>query len=157
MTHTIELVNVHDRTALARDLLVEESQLGHAIGSAMDAQYGFIRASGLEPMGRPFVIYRDRLADDRWSVGVFAPIAEAPDTVASEDLLIEHLAAGLVAQTVHHGRYETIGDAYDDMARWMGENGYAPAGPPRETYLSETSAPPTDVATLVQVPVERVG
>lgn len=155
MGHTIEVIDVRDRTALARELIVEESQLGQAIGSAFGAEYEFIESAGLRPLGEPFVIYRDRLAEHRWSVEICAPIAEAPTIATPPDLVVEHLPAGLVAATLHRGPYQTLGEAYDDMARWIGEHGYTIVGPPRERYLSEPGVAPDATETIIEMPVAK--
>ena len=153
MTHTIELIDVQDRTVLARELVAEEAELGHAIHSTLSAEYGFVRSSGLHPAGPPFVVYRDRVGEHRWDVEICAPIAEVPAGPPPEDMAVEWVPAGRVAKTVHYGPYDTLGEAYDELAQWIGAHGYTPAGPPRETYLSEAHTPPTDVATIVEIPV----
>ena len=76
MTHTIELIDVQDRTVLARELVAEEAELGHAIHTTLSAESGFVQASGLHPAGPPFVVYRERVGEHRWDVEICAPIAE---------------------------------------------------------------------------------
>jgi AraC family transcriptional regulator len=153
MTHSIQVVDVEDRTVLARELIAEETELGHAIETTLGAEYQYAEASGLHPAGPPFVVYRDRVGAHRWSIEICAPIAEVPAGTPPGDLGVEWIPAGRVAKTVHRGPYETLGEAYDDLAQWIGEHGYTPAGPPREIYLSEPETPPEEISTIVEIPV----
>jgi effector-binding domain-containing protein len=45
------------------------------------------------------------------------------------------LAGGIMATTVHCGRYEDISNAYRALGEWLTEHGHETAGPPREIYL----------------------
>lgn len=48
---------------------------------------------------------------------------------------VEELPAVQVASAVHHGSYETIGDAHNAVAAWIEANNYRIAGPDREINL----------------------
>ena len=76
-----------------------------------------------------------------------------------------------MACTVHHGQYETIGEAYTAVMNWIEANGYHIIGPNREVYLrcpdneyedaeaigySEyVASDPADFVTEIQFPVAR--
>ena len=45
------------------------------------------------------------------------------------------IPGGLVAATVHAGRYEDVGPAYQALGEWVQEHGHETAGPPREAYI----------------------
>jgi AraC family transcriptional regulator len=62
-----------------------------------------------------------------------------------------------VAAAVHKGPYEKTGETYTKIFAWMDANGYAPAGPVLEKYLSMPT-PDTDPETLmaeIWVPVQK--
>jgi effector-binding domain-containing protein len=74
----------------------------------------------------------------------------------------------LAACAVHRGTYATIYQAYNALLTWIEENGYRPAGPIREVYLSYNAdglgfdLPPTYLAeneesfvTELELPVEK--
>ena len=44
------------------------------------------------------------------------------------------LPSGLVASTVHRGRYSELGAAHEALAEWCAENGHAPTGTRWEIY-----------------------
>jgi effector-binding domain-containing protein len=66
--------------------------------------------------------------------------------------------AATMACVVHHGPFITIGQAYEALMKWIGENGYHIVGPGREVYLHEAKAgDQNDPNTLteIQFPVEK--
>lgn len=71
---------------------------------------------------------------------------------------VHELPAATVAATVHHGSYETIGDAHEAVFRWIEANGYQVAGPDREINLYNRPPIRRDDPTYVteiQYPVEK--
>ena len=48
---------------------------------------------------------------------------------------VHELPAAMMAATIHHGSYMTIGEADEAVIRWIAANGYRIAGPEREVYL----------------------
>lgn len=57
----------------------------------------------------------------------------------------------------HKGPYSTIREAYGHLFKWIEENGYAVAGPPRESYIDGkwNRSDEQDWLTELQVPVVR--
>lgn len=67
-------------------------------------------------------------------------------------------AVGMMACTVHHGSFATIGGAYAALLGWIEVNGYRVVGPNRELYLrggEEIDNP--DYVIEVQFPIEKTG
>jgi len=63
-----------------------------------------------------------------------------------------------MACALHHGPFTTIGQAYDAIMKWVGENGYHITGLAREVYLKpsrEGSQTDPDTVTEIQFPVEK--
>ena len=80
----------------------------------------------------------------------------APD---SGRMRVHELPAATVAATVHHGSYETLGDAHEAVLTWIEANHYRIAGPDREINLY--NRPPIrrddpSYVTEVQYPVEKM-
>ncbi len=71
---------------------------------------------------------------------------------------VHELPAALMAATVHHGSYETIGAAHEAVLAWTNANGYRIVGPDRELNLHHT--PPirrddSSYVTEIQYPISR--
>lgn len=72
---------------------------------------------------------------------------------------VEELPSVTVAATIHHGTYESMGDAHAAVLTWIESNGYRIAGPDREIYLY--NKPPIrrddpSYVTEIQYPVEKI-
>lgn len=71
---------------------------------------------------------------------------------------VHELPAATMAATIHHGSYETIGEAHAAILRWIEANGYRIVGPDREINLY--NSPPIrqddpSYITEIQYPVEK--
>ncbi len=75
-------------------------------------------------------------------------------------------AVQTMACTLHHGPFNTIGEAYEAVVKWIDANGYRIYGPAREVVLQAPAANPgagrviadqsdPEGITEVQVPVEK--
>ena len=73
---------------------------------------------------------------------------------------VEELPACTMAAAVHHGSYNTIGEAHEAILKWIEANHYRIVGPDREIYLYNTMPVRLDDPTYVteiQYPVEKAG
>ncbi len=71
---------------------------------------------------------------------------------------VHELPAALMASTIHHGSYATIGDAHEAVLRWVEANGYRIAGPDREINIYNKQPIRQDdesYVTEIQYPVEE--
>jgi DNA-binding transcriptional MerR regulator/predicted transcriptional regulator YdeE len=71
---------------------------------------------------------------------------------------VHELPAATMAATVHHGSYNTIGDAHEAVITWIAANGYRIVGPDRELNLYHTMPIHPDepsYITEIQYPVEK--
>jgi effector-binding domain-containing protein len=72
---------------------------------------------------------------------------------------VHELPAALMASTVHHGSYNTIGSAHEAVLKWIEANGYRIAGADRELNIFHTPPFRRDNPTYVteiQYPVEKI-
>lgn len=129
------------------------------IPQVMGRLYGWAASQGLVPAGMPHGVYFTdpaALPVEQAEWEVWAPVAGEPaEQPANEQGLgVKRVPATTVASAMHKGPYDTISDTYDEVMRWIAENDYQVAGPPREAYLSDpATAPPEEYLTDVMVPV----
>lgn len=72
---------------------------------------------------------------------------------------VHELPAAMMAATVHHGSYNTIGEAHAAILTWIDASGYRIAGPDRELNLYHAMPIRRDDPTYVteiQYPVEKI-
>jgi DNA-binding transcriptional MerR regulator len=100
--------------------------------------------------------YDEEYKEVDWDIEVCQPIeGEAPET---ERVRVRELpGVETMACVVHHGPFTTIGEAYEALLKWTGENGYRIVSPGREVYLrsSEGNQTDPDALTEIQYPVEK--
>lgn len=83
-------------------------------------------------------------------------IPVAGDFEATAPVESKIVIGGSAATTIHHGAYEEVAPAYHAISSWMANEGWAPAGPPREIYLNDpTEVSVADQLTEVQWPIRR--
>jgi DNA-binding transcriptional MerR regulator/predicted transcriptional regulator YdeE len=71
---------------------------------------------------------------------------------------VHELPAATMAATIHHGTYNSIGDAHEAVLRWIELNQYRIAGPDREINLYNKAPIRRDdpsYVTEIQYPVEK--
>ena len=65
-------------------------------------------------------------------------------------------AVETMASTIHRGNFSTLGQAYNDILKWVEANGYRISGPNRELNLEyERDGDPSKYVTEIQFPVEK--
>jgi effector-binding domain-containing protein len=112
----------------------------------------------VQPVGPCLSLYYDEeYKEQDWDIEVCEPIeGDLPET---ERVKVRQLpGAETTACVVHHGPFVTIGEAYDALMKWIGENGYHIVGAGREVYLREAwegNQNDPDTLTEIQFPVEK--
>lgn len=143
------------RVASIRDVVPTPPDQG-ALWQELD---GYLAMHRLRPSGGPcFTTYYDEEYKERdWDIEVCMAITG--DLPASQRVKVHDLpAVAMMACTVHHGPFVTIGEAYNALAKWIEANGYRIVGPCREVYLQtakEGSQTDPDTVTEIQFPVEK--
>lgn len=147
--------------ASVRAILPERGLVGtlyaevfEALGEHVSATLGPNPGQG----GQTLVIWYDTeyKETDFDGAAAFFVRATAPD---KGRMRVHELAGGLMASTIHHGSYETIGDAHGAVFTWIEANNYRIAGPDREINLYNRHPIRRDDPTYVteiQYPVEKV-
>ena len=134
MTYEIHLRETTPQPAAAIRGRAAWAELGPFIGVALMEVVGIAGDQGVRFAGPAYGIYHgahstEAEVDLEVGMPVPEPIEPAGRVVPST------IPGGLVATTVHRGRYEDVGPAYRALGEWVQEHGHETAGPPRETYL----------------------
>lgn len=138
---------------LSRHASVRLADIGAVISTSFGDVYGYLGPIGAAADEPPFIIYHGRPGEgDRpFEIEVCAPTARPVDPPPG--WARTKLPPGSFASVLHIGPYTTLGTAYDELEAWIARQGFAIAGPPREVYLSEPSAPPADIRTVIEFPI----
>ncbi len=112
----------------------------------------------IRPAGACFSLYHDDEYKERdWDIEVCEPVSgELPATQRIKVYSLPPVTS--MACLVHHGGFTTIGQSYEALMKWIGENGYHIIGAAREIYLREArngDQSDPDTVTEIQLPVEK--
>lgn len=139
------------RVAFVRHVIPTFGSLNTLFGELFGPLMGRARFAG-----PPVSIYHDmEFKDVNPDVEVAVPIEGAlPEDVPAK---ARELTGGDMACVVHHGPYDSIGEAYNAVMAWIEPNGMRIAGPVRECYLHGPgdSQNPEEYVTEIMVPVEK--
>jgi DNA-binding transcriptional MerR regulator len=108
--------------------------------------------------GQTMVLWYDAEHKEHDVDGAAAFILRCP-VPDSGRMRCHELPAATMAATVHHGSYNTIGEAHEAILRWVEANRYRIVGPDREIYLYNAMPIRLDDPTYVteiQYPVEKL-
>ncbi len=138
--------------AYVRRILPRYSELSQMFGEL----FSNVGPAGAIPIGPPCSIYHDHeFKETDADVEVAVPVSG--EIRGDGPVRTRLLPGGNMACVVHHGPYETIGQAYTAVMAWIEPNGYRINGPVRELYLTDPAETPDpkDNVTEIQVPVEK--
>ncbi len=124
------------------------------VGAGYAALGQAIGMSGAGFAGPPFLVMTqpvdtETAGDIELGFPTLAPFPGAGE-ITGEDW-----PAGLVASTVHRGRYDESGPAYRALEAWVQEHGHTATAPVREVYLTspEDTPDPAEYLTELQLPI----
>jgi DNA-binding transcriptional MerR regulator len=147
--------------ASVRAVLPRHSDSGSLFGEVYEAIKPYVNEA-LHPNpelgGQTIVLWYDTEFKETDVDGGAAFILRCP-IPESGRVKIHELPGALMASTVHHGSFETIGEAHTAVYQWIEANGYRIVGPDHEMNLYHT--PPirqddTSYVTEIQYPVEKI-
>jgi DNA-binding transcriptional MerR regulator len=112
--------------------------------------YARLARAGVQPAGERLAYYED--AADGVTVHATVPVMAPVDGVAVVDLP----AVERAATVLHRGPMDDVLPVVQGLARWVDENGYRSAGPPRELTIACPADDPAGWVTELQEPVVPV-
>lgn len=146
--------------ALVRTVLPNHGAVGGLFGEVYEALRPYVNEAiypNPENGGQTLVLWYDTEFKETNVDGAAAFMlrGRVPE---SGRMQVQELPAALMASVIHHGSYETIGEAHEAVLKWIEANGYRIAGADREIYLHHTPPIRRDNPTYVteiQYPVEK--
>lgn len=148
--------------ALVRAILPTHSAVGSLFSEVYDAIGAYVgEALGPNPGqgGQTLVLWYDTEFKERDFDGAAAFFlrCRVPD---NGRMHVHELPAATMAVTIHHGSYETIGEAHEAVITWIEANGYRVVGEDREINLYNKMPIRRDdpsYVTEIQYPIEKAG
>ena len=140
MLHDITLVNTEEQPMAAIHLLAARHELEKLMDPAIQEVLQAIKEQGMQPAG-PLVAYHHRRPTDTFEFEIGFPVTGAirPTGRVKASLL----PAARVMRAMHHGPYEQLAEAWQQLMEAVKEKGLVGTGRFWECYLN---APGPDVA-----------
>lgn len=114
---------------------VREADFASFLDIAFPELYGVLGRLGLPPAGPPSALYPP-VVEDLEEVVAYVPIGSA--TPLPDDrgpVALGQIPAATVALLAHHGGYDSIGETYRLLGRWVAEHSLSADAQVREIYL----------------------
>ena len=158
----VALKRVPTQIALvAQVVAASEEFITPARHSLQDLLQNQLDRAGLKPVGPWFSLmddlpYAETDLELTLGVGVQLQRGQRADEWSGTPVRLQELAAAAsMASVIHNGEPVDLPQTYSSLYAWTQANGYQPAGPFRELYLSETGASLDAGLIELQCPVER--
>lgn len=135
---------------------VHLDQLAAVMGKLFPVVMAFVQDSGVEPAGAPFSRYLCMgQHDEPWEIACGIPLSQP--LAGDGQVEASQLPGGAAVTTVHRGRYETLGESWAALQRWIEDNGKVLGEPPWEIYWTDPSQvkDPAEWRTEIVIPVQE--
>jgi effector-binding domain-containing protein len=124
--------------------------------------FQFATSQGHSPTGAPYARYF-QFGPEEADIEIGLPVSEYPTEMARADAHFEQpgtseLPGGQVARVIHHGPYDTLGQAYDALHGWIHEHDHDEGTGPWESYVDDPTevADEQDIRTEIFWPVNTI-
>lgn len=126
-----------------------------AFNELFDKAFDYVYGNGVRNAGCGIAVYYNEDGSMKNApVEAAVQIGDAK-LQAGDGVQVHELPAATMATTVHKGKFDTIGQAYDALMKWIDANGYRIAGSCREVYLKFSREDLAGNVTEIQFPVEK--
>ncbi len=134
MTYEVHLRETEPQPAASVRGRAAWADLGPFISTALMEVFAVAGHQYARFAGPAYGIYHSaEAAEAEVDLEIGMPVAEPIEPAGR--VIATTIPGGLVAATVHAGRYEDVAPAYRALGAWVQEHGHETGGPPREVYL----------------------
>lgn len=147
----IELTEEKAQPVLSIRATTNLKALPQVIGESYMKIMAYLQELGEQMVFAPFTAYHN-LDMQNLDVEMGFPVAKLlpeKDTIKAREI-----PAGKVVSAMYKGSYSGMEQPYNEMAAWIKENGYTPAGISYEYYFnSPQDVPETELLTKIVMPI----
>nr|WP_321302702.1 GyrI-like domain-containing protein [uncultured Trichococcus sp.] len=152
MDYVIEMVETQEQPTLVLKAVTPVSELPKILGKAFMDIVTHIMELGEQPVGPAFVGYFN-MDMERLELEIGFPVSKA--LPGQGDILAGHIPAGKQVTCMYKGPYMEMPPAYEEIQKWIEDNGYKPLGPVYEHYYnSPEEVPESELLTKIVFLVE---
>ena len=136
--------------------------IAQVLGQAYGEIFGYLGEVGVTPAGMPFTIYynmaqQSALDFDMSDLDIEIGVAVTQPVTPRGAMQSGWLEAGKIATCLYTGPYSDCGPAYEELGRFVQEQGYEATGVAIEYYFSGPETPPEEIQTRIVFPLKAPG
>lgn len=124
---------------------ITRDEIAPTLAATLPVVFDYAQRHGLALTGPPFARYPEVGMGSLVIEGGIT-VAAPPPTPPGEGIEVLSVAAGRAVVAVHRGPYDGLPQSYQEIEKWMRDQGLSAAGGPWETYLTDPGEHP-DPAT----------
>ena len=147
----IELLQLNEQPALSIRTTTQVEKLPALIGESYGKIAAYIKELGENFSDVPFVAYHN-LDMQNLDVEMGFPVTKSlPD---KNEIKSTFIPAGKIIFCMYRGAYIEMASVYNEMAKWITENGYEPVGTSYEYYYNSPEFPESELLTKIVMPIK---
>ncbi|MDP9795392.1 AraC family transcriptional regulator [Catenuloplanes nepalensis] len=131
--------------ALVMRRRVTRDEIAATLAATLPTVFDYAQRNGLAITGPPFARYPEVGMGSLVIEGGIT-VAAPPPTPPGDGIELLTVPAGRAVVAVHRGPYDTLPESYQDIEKWIRDQGLSATGAPWETYLTDPGENP-DPAT----------
>lgn len=147
----IEILQLNDQPILSIRVKTQIEKLPALIGDSYCKIAAYMKEIGELFSGVPFVAYHNL---DMQNLDVEMGFPVTKPMPHKDDIEFKVISAGKIIFCMYRGAYSEMAPVYDEMAKWISDNGYEPVGTAYEYYYNGPEFPENELLTKIVMPVK---
>ena len=148
MGYMYQIIETEAQPALMIKIVTSVSNLPNEVRRVYSSIIAYMAGKGEQPLGPAFIAYYN-MDMERLEVEIGFPVAKA--IAGKGDIISSQIPAGKKATCFYKGPYSDLGSSYEDLAKWINDRGYVPAGVVYEFYYnSPEEVPESELLTKIE-------
>jgi len=147
----IEILYKNEQPTLSIRTRTKVESLPMLIGEGYGKMAAYLKELGELLSDIPYVAYHNMDMQDL-DVEIGFPVPKA--LPGRGDMKAGSIPAGKAVFCIYRGPYGEIEPTYNEMVKWIGDNGYTPVGTSYEQYYNGPEFPESEMLTRIVMPLE---
>ncbi|RDU24721.1 GyrI-like domain-containing protein [Anaerosacchariphilus polymeriproducens] len=148
----IEILKPREQHALTVRTTTKVENLPMLIGQTYDKMCKYVEEMGEYLTDVPYVAYYNM---DMENLDVEMGFPVSKKLADKEDMKSVIIPEDYAIFCMYRGPYAEMGPVYEEMTKWIEDNGYRPKMPVYEYYYNSPEVPESELLTKILMPVEK--
>lgn len=146
----IEILNKRAQPTISIRTRTQVDKLPTLIGTSYEKMSAYLEESGEYLSDVPFVAYHNM---DMQNLDVEIGFPVFKELADREDIKSGHIPEGKIIFCMYRGSYSEMEPTYNEMMKWIEDNGYKSSGISYEYYYNGPGFPESEMLTMIAMPI----